>query len=442
MTLGKRLSALLSRYTREDKGSVVVMTALFSPLFIGGLGLGVETGHWYQKQRELQLIADLSANAAAARLRAGDDTQAIEAASYSIASASGLDAEVGAFVLNSPPVAGVYAGNGDAVEITISETHRRWFSAMFGDDNITLSARSVARIEQGSASCILALSDYADAAIDVAGSTDVNLVNCVVATNSVSPYAFKMQGYGSQMTVPCVFSVGGAIPTSNLTLTHCSSVKTRAPKTRDPYADLPMPAITGTCSSKNVGQSNRSTVVSPTDYHSSGMASKRFCGGLSIKGDVVFEPGLYIVDGGDFTLVGNSSINSPSGGVTFYLANGATLKLNANSASTLKAPTSGTYSGILFVGPRDNGIGGASSCNRDYSTEHKINGTAGLKLTGAIYLPSQDLTFNGNSDMADGCTQIVANTITLSGNSSLATEGCEPLGGKTIETNEKLVLAE
>src|SRR4051812_6243513 len=49
------------------KGTVAVITAMTLPLLIGFTSLGVEVGHWYLAQRQMQGAADAGAISAAAQ---------------------------------------------------------------------------------------------------------------------------------------------------------------------------------------------------------------------------------------------------------------------------------------------------------------------------------------------------------------------------------------
>ncbi|WP_268894210.1 pilus assembly protein TadG-related protein [Thalassovita mangrovi] len=438
----KRLSLpkRLSQFAREDTGSVLVMTALLSPLVMGGLGLGVETGHWYQKQRQLQHIADLTSHAAASRLRAGDDGSSMYVDALSIAKGSGFSYDIGEITMYSPPRSGPNAGNADAVEVILSETRPRWFTAFFMDGDVELTARSVSLIEGGSPACILALSETASGAVTVTGSTDVGLTNCVVSSNSAAQDAFSMESGASYMTTDCVHTVGGATYTANLTLNDCTEPKTLQPKTRDPYADRTEPTVWGTCSNGRVGHPQSSTTVSATDNHPNGMSSKRFCNGLSLQGDVTFEPGLYIIDGGTFSINAQANITGLDG-VTFFLTNGAEVQYNGGATVNLAAPTSGPTSGMLFWESRDSTSSYSGCGHSGGSISHKFNGGSSMSLQGALYMPVSDVTFNGGSDAQNGCTQIVGNTVRLSGSSNLAVS-CENKGTDEILSSEVVAVVE
>lgn len=425
-----------SREFRSDAGgAAAVIAAILFPVLIGGMGLSAETGYWYMKQRKLQHAADTSAHAAGARKRAGDSKAQIDAAALNIARNTGLSASLGAVAVNTPPVSGAKAGSGDSVEVILTEVHPRLFSSVFSNEPVTIRTRAVASIVQGSKGCVLALSPTASGAVTVSGSTKVDLKNCDVASNSSAADSFLLSGSSAALSTGCVQTVGQAVITAQLTLTHCPAVRETAPVVRDPYASVPEPAAVGGCQNANVGSPILPTVLLPTDNHPSGVKSMRFCKGLDLKGKVTFSPGLYIIEGGDLTINGGD-LNATAGaemagsGVTFYFTNGGRLKLGGNVKLTLSAPTSGPFSGILFFGSRTSA--GATQ---------QIGGTSGSTLQGAVYMPGSEVQFTGNSASTGGCTQVIGRTVTFTGNSSLGSD-CATAGTRAIETNETVALVE
>jgi hypothetical protein len=97
---------------------------------------------------------------------------------------------------------------------------------------------------------------------------------------------------------------------------------------------------------------------------------------------------------------------------------------------TLSAPTSGNYSGVLFYGDRTG-----------TSASSTFNGTATSLLTGAIYFPRQQVNYLGNFSGKNGCTQVVADTIQWSGNSSI-NQDCTPFGFKDIPAAPSIAIVE
>ena len=70
---------LLERLSGTD-GNIAVIFAIALPAVIGVTGMSVESGYWYQKERQLQQAADAGAFAGATVLR--DQSGSVEAAAY------------------------------------------------------------------------------------------------------------------------------------------------------------------------------------------------------------------------------------------------------------------------------------------------------------------------------------------------------------------------
>lgn len=425
----------LRRFLADTRGTIAVLAAIVFPVVIGGIGLGVETSYWYMTQRKLQHAADIAAHAAGVRNRAMDSMDGIRAAATQVAIASGFLSARGTITVSKPPLTGAFAGNADAVEVVLVETSPRWFSSVFVKGPVTIGARAVSRISGGAQACILALSPVADGALTVSGSTNVILKGCNVASDSVSATSFLVSGTNAAMTTGCAYAVGQAQVTSGLTLTQCAAVRVNSPSIRDPYRDVAAPAIVGSCQNANVGTPTGSVTLTPTDSNPSGVKSMHFCSGLNIKGKVTFMPGLYIIEGGSFTVNGgdpNATANAQiiGSGVTFYLTGTTNLQLNGNVTLSLAAPTSGPFSGILFFGARD-----------ATSVSNVINGSSGSTLQGAIYTPASSISFKGDSAATGGCTQVVARLVTMTGNSTLGSD-CSNAGTQTILANEGVSIVE
>ena len=178
------------------------------------------------------------------------------------------------------------------------------------------------------------------------------------------------------------------------------------------------PTTTTTCVNPGTLEN---TTVTPTLTHSSGVPFVRYCS-LSVKGNVTFNPGLYLIDG----TFSNTGVTSLSGsGVTFVV--GGNVTLNGNLTMTLAAPTSGPFSGILFFGDRD-----------ATAETIRINGNASTTLKGAVYFPTGNLNFTGSSSASGGCTQVIANTIEFTGNSGIRSS-CEGAGIEAIRAGDSLV---
>ncbi len=417
------------RFRQDGSGSVAVITALVFPILIGGMALGAEASFWYLSQRKLQQIGDLAVYAAAVQKRSGRDETAMHGAAVTAAHASGLDAGADELTLHPSPVSGAFAGRDDAVEVRLVRQQERYFSLIYSDRPVTMSARAVAQIREGADACVLALDPSGGGAITVSGSSSITFDGCDVAANSAAKDAFDMQGGRAELTTGCVSTVGGADITSNLTMRDCASPRTEAPAVRDPYADVPEPPTGLTCERQaKVGSGNGVPRVVPTTQLPDGTKVKCYQGGPSIKGDVTFDPGLYVIEGGTLSINANSRVFGE--GVTFHLRGGASLAFNGGASIDLTAPATGPYAGLLFFGSRD-----------DSGVDHTINGSAGSRLAGAVYLPSGSLGYSGNFTGSGGCTQIVARRVEFTGNSTLDVD-CTAAGTRRIAVRQTIALVE
>lgn len=397
-----------SGLAKDEKGAVAVIAAILLPIVIGGMGLGAETGYWLLKQRKLQHSADVAAYAAAVRHRAGDKQQSIEAAALLVAAKSGYSAEVGTMLVGAASSSQVPGGAADRVSVELTESHHRLFSSIFSNAPVVLKARAVAQIQGGTQACVLALSRTASGAVTVAGSTSVGLTNCSVASNSNASDSFLMEGSQGVIATDCVYAVGQSVTSTGLRLQQCDQVREQAPVTLDPYSNVPEPDKLHIAQLPCRTLQYVSTSTYSLDRLPTGEEAIRFCGGIDIKGTINLKPGLYIIDGGDFSVSAGAVLKGT--GVTFLFAGTAAAKLTGNGDIDLSAPASGPYAGILFFGSR-----------AAMSVSHQVLGNSESTLQGTLYMPASAIDFTGNSSTGGACTQIVADRITFTGNSTIQT---------------------
>jgi hypothetical protein len=417
----KNIRALKPRVLRDTSGAAAVVIALSMPVTIGGLGLGAETGYWYFSQRKVQNAADIAAYAGAVALRSGRSTTEIGTAALDGANDTGFMQARGVIATNTPPLTGAFAGDAQAVEVILREDLPRMFTAIYSDDDVPVSGRAVAQITAGSQTCVLALDPSAPGAVTFIGNSGTLLVGCSVHSNSLATDSVIVTGSAAVET-PCVSAGGGVNADSGLLMTVCSSPYENADVVPDPYADIPVPtAVLGEgCKANNTFGGAATATYSIT--------GGRYCNGMKVQRTVNMAPGVYVVDGGTLDITSTAKIYGT--GVTFYLTNGATVKMNGTAEAQLVAPNSGDYSGVLMFVDR----------NEPYNT-HTINGNLASKVNGAIYSASGKVEFLGGSTVAGGCTQVVARSITFSGNAKVGVD-CTTSGVRDIRTARLIKLVE
>ena len=408
MSLNQMSWKALCSYLPDRRGATALVVALSSPVLMGAAAFGAEAGFWTYRHRLLQHHADAAAFAGAIELLNGGNSASITSSSGASLTANGLRADIGSFTAVSPPATGPFAGT-SAVEVSVKEEWPRYFTALFFDGSVTLAANATAHFEEFSEACMLALDTTASGAATLNGSTDVYLNGCSLVSNSNASDALYISG-SSVLSANCVGAVGGISSTSTgITLSDCSAPRPNMPSVKDPYASVPEPTVSGPCKTPN-NLGGASTSV----YDITG---GRYCG-LRMSRTVNLAPGMYIIDGGELDISSTALINGT--GVTFFLTNGARLNINGAAVIDLDAPTSGTYSGLLFFGDRS----GTPDSNL-------LNGSAGSVFNGATYFPNDHLEIRGSNSVGAGCTQFIARTLDLRGSSGAgidcSTSGTTPL---------------
>ena len=395
-------------------GNIAISAALMMPLVIGGAGFGVETTYWYFKDLQLQQASDKAAYAGAIELRLGASNSTILSAATATAVENGY--EPGSLVIHHPPTSGAYAGNTKAVEVIATANLQRLFSGFWSDSEVVESARAVALTVDFSRACVLALSRSAAIGVKVGGSTSISLTGCSVMANSVSDTSVDAFG-AAVLTTDCVISAGKVYEQHAYNIEMgCANAIEHSPFAADPYADLTEPANPANAPNPT-GPNNNKTYY--PGYYPTGLS-------FSGNGTNNFQPGVYVLNG-DFSTAGGVTLNGT--GVTFVMRANRTVSMNGNGTINLQAPTSGPYAGTLFFGSRSG------------SGTSTFNGSASSLLTGAIYMPTQLVRYNGNFSGLGGCTQVVSSSVEWNGNATIK-QDCTTYGVRSIPATQTIKLVE
>ena len=418
-------SAVTRAWLRDQSGGTLIWFALTLPVILGMAGVGVESTLWYMDKRILQTAADSSAIAGAHVLaQAGTSTDARRAVADEIAR---NDFQVGAddvITVNMPPATGPNAGAAGFVEVIIDKQRPLYFARFFRDEPVVIQSRAVSGTTAYGANCVLALARDMDKAIEFQGTADAD-INCGIAANSRSDAAVSMVGSatlkGDAIKAHGDIAIGGSA-----SITTDIPPQPYASRVKDPYASLEVPAGSPCDETSELDLGNTTITLDPG----------RYCGGIRItSSDVTFNPGVYIVDGGDFSAGGGSTMIGE--GVTFILTADVAseignLKLTGGVVADLSAPTDpdDPYAGVLFYQDR-----AAESYQGNQVIGNDILGGAETNLKGAVYFPSQEVKFSGGSDAGAGCLQLISLKVSFSANSNIlnSEEACAAMRVKTIE---------
>lgn len=408
MAFGKFLKRLRS----EQRGSALIITALSMPVLIGAAGLAVDTIQWTLWKRQMQRAADSAALAGAYAV--GQSKSADTSARADLVKTADLTYSVAPVVQNAPTT-GPNAGNAMAVRVILNTTRAMPFSGMFMAKPPEFRVEATAAVITTSPHCLISLENGSDVGITLAGNATATL-GCGVATNSRALNAIQAGG-SSQLRATPITAVGGITPSGSFV--GDAKLEPYALRQVDPFANLPNPTLPAPATCSNFPNGNPNDTIDLT-----GITGGVLCyrGGMSIKGTVMLPPNTIVyLDGGTLDLGAQAKLTGT--GVTFVLTSrtadtnpGSIAKVEMNGGAELKlsAPTAGTYNGVLFYQDR-----------RANSGENRINGNSASVIDGAIYLPKQDVLFNGTTGMKTECIQIVTRRITMSGNATI-TNTCPP----------------
>jgi Flp pilus assembly protein TadG len=402
---GRRLLAKLRSKFAQAGGNVAIITGITLPLIVGACGLGADVGYWYFEDRNLQNAADIAAYDGAVALSESDTTAQVTTIATAGANANQWTSLKRTITVNTPPTSGTHK-NANSVEVIITENAPRFFSGIFSSATVPMTARGVASASGGGQACILALDPKANQAVTVSGSAAIDSPNCDVVADSTASNAIDMSG-SAKIDAACIATPGTALTTSGLTLTLCKTPTNGAKSVPDPYASVPAPSVPGSCLTVPSG----TTITLSPGY---------YCHGLSVSGlgtTATFQSGLYYVLG-NLAISGGASASGSA--VTFYVTGGQTA-ISGGTTTNFSAPGTGTYQGIVFFGSRS----GNTSTNNNFS------GGSSSTITGAVYYPTEIVTFSGNSTSGTGCTQVVGDLVTISGTANLDSS-CAGVGTANI----------
>ena len=140
-----------------------------------------------------------------------------------------------------------------------------------------------------------------------------------------------------------------------------------------------------------------------------------YCNGISINAGakLTLNPGVYYLDRGSLSINGGGAIVGT--GVTLIFtsstgANWATANINGNASVNLTAPDFGPTAGVVIYGDRNAPVG----------TSFSLGGGSSQTFGGAIYAPKGAISYSGGASTSSSCTQIIGDTVTFTGNSSVA----------------------
>lgn len=279
----------------------------------------------------------------------------------------------------------------------------------------TISRLSVAARVPGTEACILALHPTKYRSFEVSGSADIDMSGCTITANSTDEQAIYVGGTG-KLKAECLFTAGGIAIDPNAVILACPQPYEKSSSVPDPFKSKKVPTAGSLVNLSGCGQNFvgggggngncNGTGRTPSGNNAGYVVALKpgTYGGLDLKGAIKFESGQYIIDGGSLQLGSQSIVTGHD--VTFFLLNNASLSIHGGSIFDITPALSGNWAGFSIVAAHGN------------TEPAVINGNSSSYLTGIVYMPdTQEIQYSGNSSTSGECIRLIAQEITLTGNS-------------------------
>jgi len=389
----------------NQRGSLSVISAVtLVPLLIAA-GSAFDMGRANRALGQMQKAVDSAALAGAATsitMDFAEDPNAGEARTYAakMMVEANLPDQI-AKIAEAPQVAIA----GTEVTVDLDAEMPTAFMKLVGIGTMSLSATATADFSKTGNACIVALGANGDG-IEVGGTVNLTVDDCWLYSNKAAAKSIDVIGKAT-------IHAGGSCSVGSTSVSNNSTVyenrTTGCYTMSDPMAAWTPPTPPEGCTYNSFsGGAGTSITLYPGTY----------CGGLQLSGyDAVhFTAGVYHITGGALTI--NSKGNITGTEVGFYIGEDVpSITINGTADVTLTPPTSGEMKDkLIAMAPVEN----ATELTKTDLITAKINGGSLLDLAGTIYLPGAALEISGNSSDDSMGSQIIANSVKLSGTSTLS----------------------
>jgi hypothetical protein len=358
------------------------------PVVVGVMAVSLDGGLLYLQRRQAQSVADAAALAGAYQLYNGSNFSVAQSSAIAIGTQNGVT--IAPSSVTSP--------RSGYVAVSVTSSQPRFFSAVWGSGNLSVTATAIARgtTSAYSNAAILVLAG-SGTSVTLSSTTQVTAANGSVVVDSNSSVSILSSG-SPTITTP-ELDLSGGIRYSGSNPNNATTTKIGQVSTPDPLASVSAPSSSGMTvqSSSTLSLSSGTTTLNPGVY----------TGGLAISGSasVYLNPGVYYINGGGINMSGPSSIIGS--GVMIYNTGGGAINLSGAGNISLNPMISGTYAGITMFQDRSN------------TASATLSGGSNISNTGTFYFPSATLTLSGTSGTAAVGAQVIANKLALSGGAGI-----------------------
>jgi hypothetical protein len=264
------------------------------------------------------------------------------------------------------------------------------------------AAAIVRAVAPGAASgdmCVMALGT--SGRLSVKEAVTVGLTNCDLYNNSHKAASTELVGEAS-LSARNIFLSGSYALSPGTLMTASGALATHTSPVSDPYIGLTAPGYSGCTKTRFALDAGITERTSPGVY----------CGGILVAGGAVLDlaPGTYILDEGNFEVGENATVMGRD--VTIILtsrtrSNYGVVDFQRGATIKLSAPASGSEVGAPGIALWVDAMAPMAT--------NAIDGGGAQIIDGAVYLPSQEVSFSGGSPLGTRCSQLIARTVSFTG---------------------------
>jgi Flp pilus assembly protein TadG len=417
----------------DQRGNVLILTALTMPALLAMSGLAFEGASWYQTKRAMQNAADTAAVAAAT-----NDSSSYISEARAVAAQYGFQNGVNNTTVTVSNTVTCPISGSTCYSVSITKSLPLYFTKLIGySGNVVISGSpgqqiaSIAVAVEGTSPreyCILALATSGDTqALRTNGAPKSDLTGCSVMSNSDA----QCNGHDLKATY------GDAHGTSS----GCGGTQTSGvPVVADSYSGLASNIPFNTCTSYPQAPSKKKDPDLPTSNQLTGSYS--WSGNIQLCGDIQLTGNVTLTGSNAVIVIRNGKLDT--NGYTIQTASGASATIIFSGDNTsgythaptgggtidIAAPTTGNWKGVaLYQDPNiTNGVDISEAGN-----------SPTWNITGLVYLPHASVTFSGavnKSSNGLSCFAMVVDNITINGTGSILSQGQCASAGLTLPTGQ------
>ncbi len=444
----------LSRFRKEERGTIALLAALLLPVLIGFLALAAEFGYGLLMQVENQRVADAAALSAALAYGNGKISQAnLTAAATNIANLNGMSSATLTASLTTVP----QDSSKQAIRVDLTRTEPLALEKVLSSlTSLQVTATSFAQIGQagGYSGCVMSLATTGTGITISSNTNQITASNCnVVSATTISCSQGKVTVSGTSNKIiygksaPSGCNISGTTASGTVTDPLSSNTAVTSALSAAANASTTSPAAVTTAGSGSLSLTNNTagtwTYSGCTFTVSNGNATMACPSGTHDFGDVTISTTLTWTNTGTPTLTFKSltitNTTQFAGTATYKIANGLLTTANATfdgSSFTIGAGTNGlcgSYTFSICTTANTLTINGSNTYALTSAIRNAgsvIMGSAGGSQTNSFTIGKAS---DGNSISTSGGTVTLgdtgANSFSLAGNiTSTSSASCIVLG--------------